>query len=167
MGSLVSKKFNIWFNNQPYSVEVIGEDLESDTVTLQFEGHGAMSIMPYRITISEFEKMKTEYLDKLNSLKIGDYNTSKYDSEIDMVQHHESKSNPYNKTNPAYYDSYGMQVLDMMEKIWGKDAVISFCRLNSFKYRMRMGTKENESFEDDLKKEQFYLNYAKKLEETL
>ena len=60
-----------------------------------------------------------------------------------------------------------MQVIDMMEKIWGTPMCYSFCILNSFKYRMRMGTKPGGSLEEDLRKEQWYLKKAEELKEKL
>lgn len=64
--------------------------------------------------------------------------------------------------HPDYYRSYGMEVLFMMEKIWGIEAVKTFCKLNAFKYRMRMGKKDDMGVDFD--KEQFYLQYALNLE---
>lgn len=50
-----------------------------------------------------------------------------------------------------------------MVSIWGKEKVADWCEITAFKYRMRMGTKPNNSIEQDLKKEQWYLNKAKEL----
>ncbi len=66
------------------------------------------------------------------------------------------------RIHPDYYRSYGMEVLDMMEKIWGREAVKTFCKLNAFKYRMRMGRKDDMGIDFD--KEQFYLRHALNLE---
>lgn len=51
----------------------------------------------------------------------------------------------------------------MMVAIWGKERVADWCEITAFKYRMRMGTKPDNSIEQDLKKEQWYLNKAKEL----
>ena len=51
----------------------------------------------------------------------------------------------------------------MMVSIWGKEKVADWCEITAFKYRMRMGTKPDNSIEQDLKKEQWYLNKAKEL----
>lgn len=50
-----------------------------------------------------------------------------------------------------------------MVAIWGKEKVADWCEITAFKYRMRMGTKPDNSIEQDLKKEQWYLNKAKEL----
>ena len=65
--------------------------------------------------------------------------------------------------SPSHYTNYPCEVIDMMVAIWGKEKVADFCEINAFKYRMRMGTKPFNSIEQDLKKEQWYLNKAKEL----
>lgn len=51
----------------------------------------------------------------------------------------------------------------MMEAIYGVEATIAFCEMTAFKYRMRVGTKPDNSIEQDLQKERWYLNKAKEL----
>jgi hypothetical protein len=53
----------------------------------------------------------------------------------------------------------------MMVAIWGLDEAISFCKLNAFKYKMRVGTKPNETIDQDLKKEKWYLDKMNELME--
>ena len=65
--------------------------------------------------------------------------------------------------HPAHYNTYGQETIDMMLAIWGKEKVADWCEITAFKYRMRMGTKPDNSIEQDLKKEQWYLNKAKEL----
>lgn len=65
--------------------------------------------------------------------------------------------------HPQHYNNYNVEVIDMMRKIFGSEATYQFCLLNAFKYRMRAGTKPNISAEQDLAKEQWYLNKAKEL----
>ena len=60
--------------------------------------------------------------------------------------------------HPAHYNSYSVEVIDMMIRIWGINKTITFCEMNAFKYRMRIGLKDNT--EQDLKEEQWYLNKA-------
>ena len=64
---------------------------------------------------------------------------------------------------PEYYKAYNEETIDMMVAIFGSVAVADFCLINAFKYRMRMGNKEGQSFEDDLSKERWYLNKSKEL----
>lgn len=63
--------------------------------------------------------------------------------------------------HPSHYNQYPIEVIDMMMSIWGKEDTIKFCLMNAFKYRMRLGLKD--SIEQDLKKEQWYLNKANEL----
>lgn len=69
--------------------------------------------------------------------------------------------------HPSHYNNYNIEVIDMMEKIWGPAYVLVFCQLNAFKYRMRMGTKPGGSLEEDLQKEHWYLKKAAELKEKL
>lgn len=63
--------------------------------------------------------------------------------------------------HPKHYNNYPIEVIDMMIAIWGKEKVIDFCIINAFKYRMRLAHKDN--MEQDLAKEQWYLNKAQEL----
>lgn len=74
-------------------------------------------------------------------------------NEYEMVEH------------PNHYNTYDVETIDMMRRIWGDDAVALWCKLTAFKYRMRLGAKPNNSIEQDLKKEKFYLDYASRLEQ--
>lgn len=70
----------------------------------------------------------------------------------------------YEKVNhPKHYNSYDVEVVDMMRRIWGSEKTAIWCELNAFKYRMRMGLKPGSSFDEDLAKEQWYLNKAKEI----
>ena len=50
-----------------------------------------------------------------------------------------------------------------MVDIFGRKNAALFCEMNAFKYSMRMGTKPNNDINQDLEKEQWYLNKAKEL----
>lgn len=67
--------------------------------------------------------------------------------------------------HPAHYNQYRIEVIDMMLSIWSPYKVIDFCYMNAFKYRMRLGLKDD--IEQDLKKEAWYLQKAHDLEEKL
>lgn len=66
--------------------------------------------------------------------------------------------------HPNHYNLYPIETIDMMVAIWGKEKVIDFCLMNAFKYRMRVGYKEDVDL--DLAKEQWYLNKAKELKNS-
>lgn len=49
----------------------------------------------------------------------------------------------------------------MMERIFGTHKTIDWCIMTAFKYRMRMGLKDD--FQQELEKEQWYLQKAQEL----
>ena len=69
--------------------------------------------------------------------------------------------------NPQHYKNYSMEVINMMLSIFGKEAVIKYCEITAFKYRMRMGTKPNNPIEQDLAKEKWYLDKANELKNII
>jgi hypothetical protein len=69
--------------------------------------------------------------------------------------------------HPSHYNNYDIEAIDMMARIWGPEATAQFCIMTAFKYRMRMGTKPNNSIEQDIKKEQWYLKKAKEFKPNL
>lgn len=77
--------------------------------------------------------------------------------EVDLPFPGEVKA--YEEVNhPQHYNNYDVEVIDMMERVFGKEATITFCKLNAFKYRMRAGTKPGQDADKDLNKEQWYLD---------
>ena len=56
-----------------------------------------------------------------------------------------------------------METWEMMLKIWGTTAFISHCEMSAFKYRQRIGTKPEQSVEQDLEKALWYENKAREL----
>ena len=69
-----------------------------------------------------------------------------------------------NVNHPKHYNNYPIEAIDMMVSIWGYEKTIDFCIMNAFKYRMRLGYKDN--FQQDLAKEQWYLAKSKELIKT-
>ena len=69
--------------------------------------------------------------------------------------------------HPTHYNQYDIEVIDMIIRIWGPEAAALWCDITAFKYRMRMGTKPDNSIEQDIKKEQWYLNKSKEIRENL
>ena len=71
---------------------------------------------------------------------------------------------PYEEVNhPDHYNVYDVEVVEMMERIFGIEETMSWCKLNAFKYRMRAGEKPTSTVEKDLKKEKRCLNKYKEL----
>lgn len=65
--------------------------------------------------------------------------------------------------SPSHYNTYDVEVVEMMRRIWGDEKTAIWCELTAFKYRMRVGTKPNEPIARDLGKETWYLNKRKEL----
>ena len=78
------------------------------------------------------------------------------------------KTAAYEMVNhPSHYNLYDIEAIEMIERIWGAENAALWCEITAFKYRMRMGTKPDNSIEQDIKKEQWYLNKSKEIRENL
>jgi hypothetical protein len=67
-----------------------------------------------------------------------------------------------NINHPTHFNQHPIEVIDMMLAIYGREAVINFCLLNAFKYRMRAGHKDD--ITQDIQKALWYERKAKELE---
>lgn len=71
-------------------------------------------------------------------------------------------NNNYEMINhPSHYNNYDVEVIDMIERIWGIELAQKWCEITAFKYRMRLGLKPDNPIRQDLKKEKFYLDKSK------
>ena len=86
----------------------------------------------------------------------------------EIIEQTKEQSQPYGMVNnPKHYNNYSIEVIEMMEGIWGKEQTALWCEMTAYKYRMRVGTKPDNSIEQDLAKEKWYLDKAKELREKL
>ena len=125
--------------------------------------------------ICEKDKIMTDIVEGLNTgdtVRDGEKHTPYFDIiNEEELTHNGFSSNPacenyYEMVNhPDHYNQYSMEVIDMMERIWGVEATALWCEMTAFKYRMRMGTKPGNSTQQDLNKEDWYLRKAKELKE--
>ena len=68
-------------------------------------------------------------------------------------------SNPEERVNhPPHYQGKH-ECIELMRAMFGDDAVIGFCKCNSFKYRFRAGSKNGQSATDDIAKAEWYEDY--------
>lgn len=58
--------------------------------------------------------------------------------------------------HPQHYNQNGIECIDAMIAAFGQAEVISFCKLNAFKYLWRAEHKNNAL--EDLRKAQWYIN---------
>ena len=70
---------------------------------------------------------------------------------------------PDTVNHPAHYTTgCGFECIEMMEMVFGKEAVIDYCVVNAFKYIWRHKQKNGT---EDIAKAEWYLKYACKLTE--
>ena len=100
-------------------------------------------------TLTDYGKKMLEVGKKAGRLVTGK------ETEYEMVNH------------PSHYNQYDIEVIDMIIKIWGAEEGALWCDIPAFKYRMRMGTKADNSIEQDIKKEQWYLNKAREIRASI
>jgi hypothetical protein len=92
-------------------------------------------------------------------------NAEKKETRSRTYEKPEATAVDYEEVNhPQHYNNYDVEVIDMMERIFGKEETAIFCKLNAFKYRQRMGNKPGQDINKDLAKERWYLNKKKELE---
>jgi hypothetical protein len=108
-------------------------------------------------TVKNWHKYKN--IDYYNQSNKNNYN--KYQIGMDFGKNYEMVN------HPTHYNQYDIEVIDMIIKIWGPEAAALWCDITAFKYRMRMGTKPDNSIEQDIKKEQWYLNKSKEIKDNL
>lgn len=60
--------------------------------------------------------------------------------------------------NAKHYSDKRINVIRMIEQIWGTEVTMKFCEINDFKYRMRVGKKDDPSLE--LTKANWYAKMA-------
>lgn len=65
--------------------------------------------------------------------------------------------------HPTHYNAYSVEVIDMMQRIYGAENTALWCEMTALKYRMRMGAKPGNPIEQDLSKERWYLAKAEDL----
>lgn len=63
--------------------------------------------------------------------------------------------------NPSHYRQYPIETIDMMISVFEIESVIQYCLTTAFKYRMRLGHKDE--IYQELEKEKWYLEKAKEL----
>lgn len=67
--------------------------------------------------------------------------------------------------NHPFHYTGNIECINAMEQQFGKDAILNFCLLNSFKYLWRCRKKHSSPIED-IKKSIWYLNKYIEIEET-
>ena len=68
-----------------------------------------------------------------------------------------------NVSHPAHYQGKH-ECIDLMREIYGDEAVRHFCICNAYKYRFRAGAKDMATYDEDIKKAEWYENYLMMME---
>ena len=110
-----------------------------------------------RKTLVEARNKDTQMRTPINRAR--DIEKAMVDAELKPLKEKYEEVN-----HPDHYNQYDVEVIDMMEKIFGKEETASFCKLSAFKYRLRMGNKPGQDITKDLAKEKWYLTKKKELE---
>ena len=67
-----------------------------------------------------------------------------------------------NVNHPSHYQGK-KECIELMREMFGDQAVINFCKCNSFKYKFRAGRKKGSAKEEDLAKAKWYDDYMSNL----
>ena len=98
------------------------------------------------------------------SMKTSDDECNKpLDNDLDRLWEERIKAKEEKVNHPNYYNRYSVEVVEMARRIWGDEAMKTAAEITAFIYRMRAGIKPDNPIEQDLAKEEFWLNYAKKI----
>lgn len=126
-----------------------------------FMGEGSYTnYEPIKISEScETCKFKERSADEEPCSGCESFSCYEMDAEKFAEYHSESKADEVKE--PEHYKTHEFECIDEMIIAFGKEAVITFCVLNAWKYRYRAGSKGNA--ETDLKKSDEYLRFAYEL----
>ena len=67
--------------------------------------------------------------------------------------------------HPSHYNIYPVESVAMAERIWGKYLSMHMAFMTAYHYRMRMGYKDD--VEQEMAKEQWWIDYGRRLEQEL
>lgn len=108
------------------------------------------------INDNDIENLAEDIMEKNNKIE-------PVDMTLDITKDKE-KLETYNFVDhPTHYNTYDIEVIEMMRRIWGDEKVADWCEITAFKYRMRVGSKPDNPIKQDLEKEQWYIAKAKEL----
>ena len=104
----------------------------------------------------------------VNLSSMEDYLSDNLNKGTHLSTYPEETINNYEFVNhPSHYNEWSMEVIDMMEKIYGTENTIMWCEMTAYKYAMRMGFKPTDDIQQEIDKRNWYLNKAKELKQKL
>ena len=134
----IASYYNYVFNIIKLDKDTITDDMK-DLFEMYIEEYNQKKIMNDIIKQANLEKVKKNLQEMSKNIP------QTKDEKYEMVNH------------PTHYNNYDKEVIEMMNDIWGPEETAIFCKLNAFKYRLRMGTKPGNDIQQDLNKEKWYL----------
>src|SRR5574344_1515119 len=142
----------------PYQSKIIQEFLFTNGYSW-VSGTKDVNTHVYINIVLDFNSGKLSYLhiDDLHKIHTPEITFEQF-QELYMKETKQEKVN-----HPNHYTNYPIEVIDMMISIFGKEDVAKYCLINAYKYRMRLGLKNPDHFQEDFEKEQWYLNKYKEL----
>lgn len=117
----------------------------------------------FQILLERMDRKRKEiYVSPINSTSDADCQRG-WDEAFNFIEDQIHDINEdMNSTDPNHYKQGSMETIDEMILIFGKEAVIDFCKVNAWKYRARAIYKNGE---EDMAKSDWYLEKAKELSE--
>ena len=122
-----------------------------------------------KVTNIQYTNLEYLFFSNKRGISVGrqqeDFNEKPF-TELTFEQFQElymKETKQDNVNHPNHYTNYPIEVIDMMISIFGKEDVAKYCLINAYKYRMRLGLKNPDHFQEDFEKEQWYLNKYKEL----
>lgn len=94
--------------------------------------------------------------------KVVDYVKHMYDKPVNKDD--DNNNDKVDMVNEPPHYEHGMECIDEMILVFGKEAVMNFCLLNCWKYRYRAPYKGD--IEENMKKSRWYLNKYKELKDS-
>jgi len=92
--------------------------------------------------------------------KVMEFRAKSSENSMELCDNEAGKPDMVN--HPPHYTNGGMECIDEMIMLFGKEAVMNFCVCNAWKYRKRAIYKNGE---EDMKKSDWYLNKYKELKD--
>lgn len=125
-----------------------------DKVYNFFHGEGIIEKISKNTSLIKFDKEIDIFKDK----HTGEF----YNRDIPAMIDEYKQKHPVDMVNhPLHYcQEGGLECIDVMQLLFGKQAVIDYCRCNIFKYRFRA---EHKNGDEDIKKAQWYENKLNEL----
>ena len=155
-----------WDNNGPVQFE----DDKAAVDTAKGPDTGVTTVWEHKSPdTAEAVAILRNQVDKKTANKVGSLvkALAEYKKKDTQLRTPDGKKEYEEVNHPDHYNQYDVEVIDMMERVFGTLETAIFCKLNAYKYRQRMGNKPGQDIFKDLAKEQWYLSKTKELKDKL